>query len=143
MEAYYRRNYVQSEKVKVRIAGIPSDLHAANVIYHVDCKARFVTAKATQAAAREASSSSNTEPRDDAFNSVIRHLATNKPNLYNSFDIYQEYVDAGGKTLSRRQLISKIVEQFGGDLIILSSPGLTNILAFKSPGSHYKLTSQS
>ena len=34
--------------------------------------------------------------------------------------------------LSRRQLIPKIVEMFGGDMITLSSPGIASILAFKS-----------
>ena len=34
--------------------------------------------------------------------------------------------------LSRRQLISKIVEKFGLDMITLSSPGYYMLLAFKS-----------
>ena len=34
--------------------------------------------------------------------------------------------------LSRRQLISKVVEKFGQDMITLSSPGYSMLLAFKS-----------
>ena len=34
--------------------------------------------------------------------------------------------------LSRRQLISKVVEKYGRDMITLSSPGYSMLLAFKS-----------
>ena len=34
--------------------------------------------------------------------------------------------------LSRRQLISRVVEKFGEDMIVLSSPGIASILAFRS-----------
>ena len=34
--------------------------------------------------------------------------------------------------LSRRQLISKVVEKFGEDMVVLSSPGIGSILAFRS-----------
>ncbi|KAL8607511.1 hypothetical protein ACOMHN_004480 [Nucella lapillus] len=42
------------------------------------------------------------------------------------------YVDAGGSSLSRRQLVPKIVDHFEGDLITLSSPGMATIVVFKS-----------
>ena len=38
--------------------------------------------------------------------------------------------------LSRRQLIAKIVEKFGRDMIALSSPGVASILVFKSSASN-------
>ena len=38
--------------------------------------------------------------------------------------------------LSRRQLIVKIVEKFGGDMIALSSPGVASLLVIKSSASN-------
>ena len=38
--------------------------------------------------------------------------------------------------LSRRELIAKSVEKFGGDMIYLSSPGVASILVFKSSASN-------
>ncbi len=131
-----RRNDVESEKVRVRIAGIPSDLHAADIRYQVDCKARFMTEKPIQAAARQ-SNYSKEEPSDYALISVMKHLSENKTNMYNSIDIYQKYVDAGGESLSRRQVMTNIVEEFGDDLVVLSSPGLANIVLFKSHSAKF------
>jgi len=37
-----------------------------------------------------------------------------------------------GGIFSRRQLIAKLIEYFGGDMITLSSPGIASLLAFKS-----------
>lgn len=85
----------------------------------------------TQAAVREASSPISTEPLDIAFHSVIRFLDRNRPSIYNSTDIYKEYMDAGGTSLSRRQLVQKVVDYFTGDWTILSSLGIAAILAFK------------
>ena len=41
-----------------------------------------------------------------------------------------------GCMLSRRQLIAKIVEKFGGDMITLSSPGVASLLVFTSSASN-------
>lgn len=76
------------------------------------------------------------EIKDAAFESVINSLAQNKADVHNSISIYAKYLEEGGCLLSRRQLVSKIVEQFGGDLITLSSPGIASILAFKSSAAN-------
>ena len=51
-----RRNDIEAEKVRVTIAGVPSAVHAEDVRYHIDCKARFMTAKPVHAGARQNSS---------------------------------------------------------------------------------------
>ena len=103
-------------------------MHAADVRYHVDCKATFLSPKSIQAAILQSSSS---ELKDAAFDSFIKYLAKNKASIHNSIHIYAQYVEEGGCMLSRRQLIAKIVEKFGGDMIALSSPGVASILVFK------------
>ena len=127
-ESCEKKENAQSEQIRVRMAGVFTDLHAADVRYHVDCKATFLSPKSIQAAILQSSSS---ELKDAAFDSVIKYLAKNKASIHNSIHIYAQYVEEGGCMLSRRQLIAKIVEKFGGDMIALSSPGVASILVFK------------
>ena len=66
------------------------------------------------------------------FLTQLSNLAKNKGSIHNSIDVYTKYEKARGHVLSRRLLISKVVEKFGGDMITLSSPGYSLLLAFKS-----------
>ena len=117
-----KRKDTQSEQIRLRIGGVLTDLHAADVQYHVDCKATFMSTKSIQAAQR--SSTPSTADKDTAFDSVVDYVTAHKDNIYNSIDIYTKYVEEGGNMLTRRQQILKIVKQFGDDLITLSSPDL-------------------
>ena len=98
--------------------------------YHVHCKATFLSPKSIKGVVCQ---SSGTElHHDTAFDSVVKYLAENKGSIHDSIDVYTKYEKAGGHVLSRRLLISKVVEKFGGDMITLSSPGYLLLLAFKS-----------
>ena len=46
------------------------------------------------------------------------------------------YMEDGGCMLSRQQLIAKIVEKIGGDMIALSSPAVASLLVFTSSASN-------
>ena len=70
------------------------------------------------------------------FDSIIKYLPKNKASVHNSIHIYAQYMEEGGCVLFRRQLIAKIVEKFGGDMIALSSPGDASLLVFKSSASN-------
>lgn len=128
-EACGKRTDMQSDQIRVRMAGVLTDLHAADVRYHVDCKATFLSPKSIQAAIRQGTTS--TEFKEVAFDSVVKYLAENRDIIYNSIDVYTKYMQEGG-ILSRRKLITKLIENFGGDMISLSSPGISSLLAFKS-----------
>ena len=67
------------------MAGVHTDLYAADVRYHVDCKATFLPTKSIQAVILQSSSS---ELKDAAFDSVIKYLAKNKASIHNSIHIY-------------------------------------------------------
>lgn len=125
-----KRNDVQSEQVTVRMAGVLSDLHAADVRYHVDCRSSFMCTRSIQAAVRQSCITDRLV--DAAFDSVITYLASNKATAHSSVNLYTKYVEEGGQALSRRQLVTSIIETFGGDIIALSSPGIATILAFKA-----------
>ncbi len=124
-----KRTDIQSDQILVRMAGVLTDLHAADVRYHVDCKATFLSPKSIQASIIR--QGNDTEFKEVAFDLVIKYLAENRDVIHNSSGIHTKYVNDGG-TLSRRMLIAKLVESFEGDMITLSSPGIASLLAFKS-----------
>ena len=48
-----------------------------------------------------------------------------------SVEVHGYYVESGGIVFSRQALVAKLAKEFGEDLLILSSPGLANILMFR------------
>ncbi len=48
-EAREARKDFQSEQVQLRMGGFLSNLHAANVRYHIDCKATFLSPRSIKA----------------------------------------------------------------------------------------------
>ena len=129
-EACEKRKDVQADQVRVRMAGVLSDLHAADVRYHIDCRASFMCSRSIQAAAHH--SCTPDQFVDTAFNSVIGYLVSNKTTVHSSVNLYTKYVEEGGQTLSRRQLVCNIIKEFKGDLISLSSPRIATALVFKA-----------
>ena len=51
-EVCEKRKDVQADQVRARLAGVLSDLHAADVRYRIDCRASFMCSRSIQAAAR-------------------------------------------------------------------------------------------
>ena len=49
---------------------------------------------------------------DTAFNSVIGYLVSNKTTVHSTVNLYTKYVEEGGQTLSRRQLVYNIIKEF-------------------------------
>ena len=47
-------------------------------------------------------------------------------------EVYNYYTECGGLVLSRQGMVAKLANEFGKDLVILSSPGLANILVFRT-----------
>ena len=78
-ETCEKRNDVQSEQVRVRMAGVLSDLHAADMRYHVDCRSSFMCPRSIQTAVCQKCITG--QPVDKAFDSVINYLASNKATV--------------------------------------------------------------
>ena len=51
--------------------------------------------------------------------------------MWSSVDLYSMYSEGGGFKYSRRILIKILVDYFGDELALLSSPGLKSILVLK------------
>ncbi len=66
------RNDEWASRVKIRIQGAVSDLHAADARYHEDCKSSFMAPRSVRAAA---SSTKPKETEDKALQSTILQMS--------------------------------------------------------------------
>ena len=83
------------------------------------------------------SSSSSFTPEvehDEIMDFVIREIAKDKTRIWNSINIYSLYCDHGG-TLQRKTVMKKVLTDFGDQVIMLSSDGVANIVAFRKTAS--------
>ena len=99
--------------------------------YHVDCKATFLSPNSIKAAGHTRSTGT-TEPIDSAFDNIVELLTNSKTQIYNSIELFEEYVEYDGKLLLKRQLIPKLLDHFSGDVIAFSSPGIATIVIFRT-----------
>ena len=124
------RNDSWADDVKGRILGAVSDLCAVKARYHRDCMRKFVLFRECNLYSGNQHISSDCT--DTAFDTIICILSNDKRIVWNSVDLFREYKNHGGTILSRRCLISEIERYFSGDILVLSPPGVPNIVAFKS-----------
>ncbi|KAJ4944771.1 hypothetical protein JOQ06_013311 [Pogonophryne albipinna] len=62
-------------------------------------------------------------------------MTPDRSNMWNSVELFALYTDLHGDKLSRRTLIRQLQQTFGSDLLVLSSPGTADIIAFPSCAS--------
>lgn len=118
-----------AHSVRIRVLGSLSDLHAADARYHVNCRSNFMSPKSIKSATRAESSEGANYV---ALEFVINEVTNNKSTMWTSVELYQMYQQNGGTELSRKHLIKAVSEKCGSDLVVLSSPGVANIVIFKS-----------
>ncbi len=59
-------------------------------------------------------------------------MLDDRSKLWSSIDLHAVYLGYGGAHITRRYLVDRILQYFGEEVVVLSSPGLCNILVFKS-----------
>ncbi len=128
-----QRNDEQANLVRLRVNGAASDLHAADARYHVNCRVTFQARNTIAAVTNESSSAQKCI--DQAFQSVLAIVNQNRSLIWNSTDLYNLYLENAGTTLSKRGLVAKVAEHFDDEILVLTSPGVANILLFRSKAS--------
>ena len=118
------RNDKWASQVRVRVCGTVSDLHAADARYHKGCRVSFMYQKSTSVAVKG--------HEDESLQAVISVLNEDQSQIWNSVELHTLYVENEGCDLSRRLLVTRLLEYFGDNLIALSCPGIATILAFRS-----------
>ena len=87
------------------------------------------------ASARRKSNPDNNNLQDEAYEMVKSIVNSERSSMWTSVDIDLLYQNHGGIQLTRKKLVEKLVNDFSNDLILLSSPGLANVLVFRKHAS--------
>ena len=84
-----------------------------------------------------AASSSSQEEVDVAFETTVSTVRAESSRLASMefHRIYDLYQSSGGRDISRRTLVTKLLEDFGSDLLVLSGTGVASLLVFRSKAS--------
>ena len=130
-----QRNDKQAEDVRLRLQGAVSDLHAADGQYHKDCQVTFMSSRNINAATK--CSSSIPQYRDKAYEQLKHEMELNKTKIWNSVELHEMYTALEGIDLTRKQLIRYLKDSFGEELLVLSSPGVANLVVFRSKAAGF------
>ena len=76
-------------------------------------------------------SKESSQCKDRALNSTVSEMPSDKSRVW----IHKTYTTHGGTNLSRALLIQQISDEFADDLLIFSSPCLTNVILFRNTAS--------
>jgi hypothetical protein len=123
-----------SQQVKMRVLSSVSDLHAADARYHKDCRDNFMAPRNVDSVRKRMDTSHHDV--DTAFLSVTSEMQADMSRIWNSIEVHDLYESKGENCLSRRNLVMKLSEHFGSDLLVLSGRGVANILVFQSKASN-------
>lgn len=110
--------------------GAVSDLHATGEQYHKVCHESFMAKRSI----RTASLNKNQPPisvNDSAFQLLVSYKQTYLSQIRNSVEVHFVCRSYGGDTLTRREMVKKISQHFGKDLL-MSGDGVASIIVFKS-----------
>ena len=124
------QNDAQARDVRIRIQGAISYMQAADAIYHKECYTLFIASRTISAADNKSSCSSN----KSAFQMVVDVIGWKPSHIWNSVDVYNLYSHKGS-CLLRRPLTTKLAQQFGNDLLVLSGRVVANVLVVRSKAS--------
>ena len=125
-----QRNDEQANLVRIRVNGAPTDLHAADARYHASCRSAFSSPKSIKAA-----SSSASNERDSGVKIVTSLMSEDRSLIWNSNDVYNMYIAKGGNNLCKKSVVRQVIEYFGNEVLVLSSPGVASIIVFRDQAS--------
>ena len=76
------------------------------------------------------SSCTTQDELDNAFCEVIAVVSEDLSRIWNSVEVFKLYQSKGGQMLTKRQVVDKLVDHFGDNILVLTSPGVTSIVVF-------------
>ena len=116
------RNDVLCETVRKRVLGAGSDLHAVNARYDNKCHITFFS--------KHKIVKSQEPPEDQAFVFLCECMDQDRKRIWNSVDMKQMYESYGGNMRSK-SLFAEVHQYIGCAVVILSSPGMANLIVFE------------
>ena len=92
---YKERGDKWAQEVEHRVLGAVSDLHAVEARYHNDCMSNFFRNRSMQTIHYD-DNGKPIETDDKAFHEVVKTMACNRERIWNSVELYQEYIGNAG-----------------------------------------------
>ena len=105
-------------------------MHAADARYHESCRKTFMNMR------KISNPNSLQAVEDTVFDTVVLNMERDKSKVWTSIEIQRHYLDLGGTITSRWLFMKNLKEYFGERLLVLSSPGIADILVFKEAASN-------
>ena len=106
----------KGEKVRLRLSGAASDLHAADGQYHRDCYQDFINPQHVASTVPKGLVSNSEVEKDLAISNVVDEMDKNQSGIWTFVDLHQLYLGLSSvpqSPLSRRLLVSNINDHFG------------------------------
>ena len=69
---------------------------------------------------------------DNAFCEVTAVVSEDLSHIWNSIELFHLYQSKGGQMLTKRQVLDQLVDHFGDNILVLSSPGVSSIVVFRN-----------
>ena len=117
--------------MRLCVLGAVADLHAAEARYDNDSMRRLFSNRMNPTGQENNPHISTSECQPDmALKHKIAMLSSDRKRIWNSVELFQKYQAHGGFNLTRSHLVDNLCRHFDWELLILSSPGYANIVAF-------------
>ena len=114
-----------AQKVQIQIQGAISDLCAVDARYHKNCYSLFMNSLAVQYVG---GSPNKEQLLDQAFEDAVAVIRQAPSVIRNTIELFHQYLSNDGNILTNKSLLKKLSHTFGSELLILCSPGITNIV---------------
>ena len=132
--------YDIADKVRIRINGAPSDLHAADAQYHKDCYSRFMSGRNLHASDGIKCKQTNKQGQQTSPPNPLMHVLDNmngyKTRIWCTVELFDLYHSYGG-TLSCRIMVEKVCASFNDDVLLMQIDGCDSLLGFRDQLSKY------
>lgn len=129
MKVCLERQDVWGDEVRIRLCCV-FDLQAEGARYHEDCRKFFMNKRKISGSQKKSSLI-----EDQPLVYLIEIMKKDLTKVWSSKEIYNKFVEIGGLQITRKTLVQKLSKEFGDALLVLSSPGIANILIFKNQAS--------
>ena len=84
----YREKDEWEKEVEVRLAGAVSDLHAADVRYHDDCRKKFMGKRNVESSSKE-----SVEQVDHAFDATVSEMISDRLRIWSSVEVFRKLTE--------------------------------------------------
>ena len=80
------------------------------------------------------SSCTTQDELDNAFCEVTAVVSEDLSHIWNSIELFQLYQSKGGQMMTKMQVLDQLVDNFGDNILVLSSHGVSSSVVIRNKG---------